>query len=167
MPRNDCASRQADISPHGCQPESRVQFSEIREPAPTGSPGAPSRWRAHIPVIAAALIGLVWSGIASYFVWKWEAGVARQELKSAADGHFLALQNGLNEYLNKLIALRTFFESSEDISREEFETFGTRLLRGQKAVQNFSWVPLVRSNEREDHDAWRVGKESRTIKSRR
>jgi diguanylate cyclase (GGDEF)-like protein len=126
--------------------------SEVRHAPPSGGSAAPSRWRAHIPVIAAVLIGLVWSGFASYFVWKWESGVARQELQSAADGHFLALQNGLNEYLNKLVALRTFFESSEDISREEFETFGTRLLRGQRAVQNFSWVPLVSHADRERHE---------------
>ena len=130
----------------------QCKSSEVRQVAPASPPAAPSRWRARTPVIAAALIGLVWSGFASYFVWKWETGVARQELKSAADGHFLALQNGLNEYLNKLIALRTFFEASEDISREEFETFGTRLLQGQKAVQNFSWVPLVSRAERARHE---------------
>ena len=144
----------------------QCELSEVRQVAPASPPAAPSRWRARTPVIAAALIGLVWSGFASYFVWKWETGVARQELELAADGHFLALQNGLNEYLNKLIALRTFFEASEDISREEFETFGTRLLQGQKAVQNFSWVPLVSRAERAVMSIWRAGKESRSTKSR-
>ena len=56
--------------------------SDARQVAPASPPAAPSRWRARTPVIAAALIGLVWSGFASYFVWKWEAGVARQELDS-------------------------------------------------------------------------------------
>jgi diguanylate cyclase len=130
----------------------QCESSEVRQVTPASQPAAPSRWRAHTPVIAAALIGLVWSGFASYFVWKWEAGVARQELESAVAGHFLALQNGLNEHLNKLIALRTFFEASEDVSREEFETFGTRLLQGQRAVQNFSWVPLVSRAERARHE---------------
>ena len=114
-------------------------------PVQTGAPlEAPRRRRpVRFTVLAVALIGLLWSLMASLLMWRWEEKLADASATEAAQGHFLALQNGLNEYLSKLVALRAFFESSEHVTREEFDSFAGRLLEGQSAVQNFSWVPHV------------------------
>ena len=45
----------------------------------------------------------------------------------------------LDEYLNKLRALRALFASDEAVSRSEFEGFTDRLLDRDKAIQNLSW----------------------------
>jgi len=111
------------------------------------------RLRAMLPVVTIAAIGLIQSAVASAFVWQWEERIARRELTAMAESHFLALQNGLNEYLNKLVAVRALFESSTEVTREEFETFSSRLLSGQMAIQNFSWVPLVTRDGRAQHEA--------------
>jgi diguanylate cyclase len=96
----------------------------------------------------AAGIGLLLSITACYLVWHWEDRVAEQEFNAVAESDRLTLQNGLNEYLNKLDALRALFESSAEVTRAEFEIFTGRLLLHQSAIQNFSWVPRVARDER-------------------
>jgi diguanylate cyclase (GGDEF)-like protein len=116
-------------------------------------PSLLARLRLHPSVIAIALAGLLWSLGSSTFVWRWENRQAEHNLQQAASNQFLALQTGLNEYLNKLNALRAFFEASDEVSRNEFELFANRLLERQKAIQNFSWVQRVTGAERAAHEA--------------
>ena len=61
----------------------------------------------------------------------------------------MVLQNGLNEYLSKLGALRALFEADDDIPRHEFEVFAGSLLKSSSAIQTLSWVPIVKRGERE------------------
>ena len=107
-----------------------------------------SRTRLRLPVVSAAIIGLVWSMAAFWLVWRWEDTLAQNELRSAARSHLLAVQNGLNEYLAKLTSLQALFEASEHVTRGEFKTFTGRLLHNEKAIQNFSWAPRVTNAER-------------------
>ena len=123
--------------------------------AQSGGPVEAPRRRTPVlsTVLAVALIGLLWSLTASVLMWRWEEKLANAAATETAQGHFLALQNGLNEYLSKLVALRAFFESSEQVTREEFDSFAGRLLEGQSAVQNFSWVPRVLHADRAKFEA--------------
>jgi CHASE1-domain containing sensor protein len=61
----------------------------------------------------------------------------------------MVLQNGLNEYLSKLGALRALFDADDDIPRHEFELFAGSLLKSSSAIQTLSWIPRVRREERE------------------
>src|SRR5262249_41925207 len=85
-------------------------------------------------------------------VSRWEDRLASQEFTAVAETHQLVLQNGWNEYVNKLTALRALFESSNEVTRAEFDRFTQRLLKGESAVQNLSWIPRVRRNERENFE---------------
>jgi diguanylate cyclase (GGDEF)-like protein len=106
----------------------------------------------HLPSLLAATIGVALSVAAWIGVSRWEDRLAGQEFKSVAETHHLILQNGWSEYVDKLTALRALFESSNEVSRGEFESFTQRLLRGQSAIQNFSWVPRVAKHERENFE---------------
>jgi diguanylate cyclase (GGDEF)-like protein len=107
-----------------------------------------SKMRIRFPVIVPAVVGLLLSFAASALLWQWEQRRSRQEFTAIAQSHFLALQRGLDEYLNALKAVRALLEVSDNVTREQFETFSGRLLAGHKAVQNFSWVPRVTRNQR-------------------
>jgi CHASE1-domain containing sensor protein len=103
-----------------------------------------SRWLLpSLPVAIVGLIGGILSCTAFHFVWRFEQGISQKDLAAVTESHVLALQYGLNEYLNKLIALRAFFESSQQVTRAEFESFADRLLANEGAIQNFSWVARV------------------------
>src|SRR5690349_14398195 len=101
-----------------------------------------------VGVTIAASIGIGLTLAAAILVSRWEARIGWQDFTAASETRLLVLQNGWNEYLNKLMALRAFFEASDSITRAEFETFTAGLLRGQSAVQNLAWVPRVRGPER-------------------
>ncbi len=78
-----------------------------------------SAWRARLrlSVISAAIIGAVWTGSAFTFVWHWEETQAQGKFATTARDHYLAVQNGLDDYLAKLTALRALFKSSPDVTR--------------------------------------------------
>jgi diguanylate cyclase (GGDEF)-like protein len=82
-------------------------------------------------------------------VSQWEDRVAIREFQSVAQNQFGILQNGINQYLSRLVALRALFESSRDeVSRRQFEIFAERTLRDQTAIQSVSWIPRVSHEER-------------------
>jgi CHASE1-domain containing sensor protein len=91
----------------------------------------------YLRISVVAGVGLLLSIAACYFVWQWEDRAAKQEFTAIAESDLLTLQSGLDEYLNKLVALRAAFESRSDISRKEFELFTGRLLLHQSAIQSF------------------------------
>ncbi|HEY1542467.1 MAG TPA: EAL domain-containing protein [Xanthobacteraceae bacterium] len=101
-----------------------------------------------LSVITTAVITLVWSIAAFGFVRHWEETLAQSKLTATGRNHFLAVRDGLDDYLAKLTALRAFFESSPNVTRAQFATFTGRLLENETAVQNFSWVPHVVRGER-------------------
>ncbi|HEY4920951.1 MAG TPA: EAL domain-containing protein [Xanthobacteraceae bacterium] len=109
-----------------------------------------SAWRARLrlSVISAVIISVLWSASAFIFVWRWEETLAQGKLAATARNHFLAVQDGLDEYLSKLTALRALFESSPDVTRAQFATFTGRLLQKETAVQDFSWIPRVARADR-------------------
>src|SRR5258708_7602095 len=122
-----------------------------REPAGVVASGdLPARL--HLPMVVTAIAGLVLSMIASSMVWRWEQRTAHHEFAAAAQSQVAALQRGLDELLNQLQALRALFEASNDVTREEFESFANRLLARQKAIQNLAWVPRVTRQERAEHE---------------
>jgi diguanylate cyclase (GGDEF)-like protein len=98
----------------------------------------------------------------SFTAWllisRWEDRHAQVAFNVVAENHFMVLQNGLTEYLNKLRALRALFDSSDDeITRREFEAFSRPLLQSNSAVQTLSWVPRVLRSERIVHEAKGAG----------
>jgi diguanylate cyclase (GGDEF)-like protein len=84
----------------------------------------------------------------------WEDRNASVQFDAVAKNHYMVLQNGLTEYLNKLLSLRALFDSSDDgISRRAFEGFARPHLQSSSAIQTLSWVPRVRHDERAAYEA--------------
>ena len=102
-----------------------------------------------LPMFMAAVIGAALSIGGGLFVSQWEDRVAIQEFQTVAENQSGILQNGINQYLSRLVALRALFESSRDeVSRRQFEIFAERTLRDQTAIQSVSWIPRVSHAER-------------------
>jgi diguanylate cyclase (GGDEF)-like protein len=111
-------------------------------------------WFKHCqPAITAAGIGLLMTFAATYAVGRWENGVTRAEFGSATKNQVTFLQNGIDEYLQRLTALRTFFESvNEEVTRSEFEFFNSRLFADHPSILRVSWLPRVRRKERAEFE---------------
>ena len=115
---------------------------------PTSSPGL------HLPALVATGIGLLLSLIAAYAVGRWEQRVTKVEFEGIASTELIVMQNGVNEYLSRLGALRTLFESAnEDVTRSEFEVFVGRLFEDHSGILRVGWLPRVNRKERADYEA--------------
>ena len=127
-----------------------------------------SRRGLHLPALVAAGVGLLLSVIASYAIGQREHRVTRVEFEGVAATELIVLQNGINEYLSRLLTLRTLFESAnEEVTRSEFEVFSSRLFENHSGILRVSWAPRIRRKERADYEAAAVndGVASYQIKS--
>src|ERR1700760_5017169 len=110
--------------------------------------------RSHRPAWVAACIGLTLTGIAVYAVARWERRVAWTEFEGVAATQLIEMQNGVNEYLGRLVTLRALFESAnEEVTRSEFEVFGSRLFERHPGVLRVGWLPKVYRKERAEYEA--------------
>jgi diguanylate cyclase (GGDEF)-like protein len=115
---------------------------------PTSRPGL------HLPALVAAGIGLLLSLIAAYAVGQREERVTKVEFEGVAATELIVMQNGVDEYLSRLVTLRTLFESAnEDVTRSEFEVFGGRLFENHPGILRAGWLPKVNRKERADYEA--------------
>ncbi|HTE94498.1 MAG TPA: CHASE domain-containing protein, partial [Bradyrhizobium sp.] len=113
-----------------------------------------SRSGLYRPALVAVGIGLMLSLIAAYAVGRWEQRVTKVEFEGVAATELLVMQNGINEYLSRLVTLRTLFESTnEEITRSEFEVFGGRLFADHPGILRIGWLPRVNRKERADYEA--------------
>jgi diguanylate cyclase (GGDEF)-like protein len=99
-------------------------------------------------------IGLVLSLAGAYAVSQWEERVTRIEFEGVADTQSIIMQNGMNEYISRQVALRTLFESAnEEITRSEFEAFAGRLFERHPGILRVAWLPRVNRKERAEYEA--------------
>ncbi len=117
-----------------------------------------SRSRLYRPALVAAGIGLLLSLAGASAVGQWEERVTKVEFEGVAETQAIIMQNGMNEYVSRLAALRTLFESAnEEITRSEFETFSGRLFEQHPGILRISWIPRINRKERAEYEAAAVG----------
>ena len=91
------------------------------------------------------------------------------ELSSQGSGYALTLQFGIDAYLRRVAGLRALFDSSDHVSRGQFDKFTKQLLSGQSAILGMSWIPRVSAEQRAalERDAALDGVPGYRIKSAR
>jgi CHASE1-domain containing sensor protein len=106
-----------------------------------------------VPVLIAGIISTVVSVVAWRLTAASEDRAFALEYTQHADNQATLLQNGIASYLDKLYAVRAFFDSSDHaISRDEFENFGRALLEKNPAILNIAWIARVKRDERAAHE---------------
>ena len=114
----------------------------------------PTRAGLYRPALVAAGFGLLLSLAAAFAVGQWERRVSEAEFEGVAETQAVVLQNGMNEYISRLVALRTLFESvNQEITRSEFETFSGRLFEQHSGMLRIAWIPRVNRKERAEYEA--------------
>ena len=111
------------------------------------------RLRRFAPCIVAAAIGITVTVAATTVIVQRDDNDADRQFRVLAENHFMVLQSGLNEYVNRLKAVRALFDSSiAPVTRNEFEAFAQPLLRENAAITTLSWVPVVLNSARAGHE---------------
>ena len=109
------------------------------------------KWRParHVwPIMAAACLGLA-VAVASWFaVSVWEERLAKAKFVALASDYATVLQNGLDDYLGKLLAVRAFYDASYEVDPDEFAVFTKQITRGYDDTMRLVWAPRVTRDQR-------------------
>ena len=95
------------------------------------------------PILAAACFGLVVAICAWFAVSIWEERLSRTKFNNTAQDYAEVLQNGLDDYLSKIVAVRAFYEASVEVEPDEFALFTKQILDGQTDKMRILWCPHV------------------------
>ena len=109
------------------------------------------RWRSvgHAwPIVAAACLGLAVAVSAWFAVSIWEERLARAKFNAIAGDYASILQNGLDDFLGRIYALRAFYDSSHQVDRNEFALFTSQFNRNQSDIMRLIWCPRVTREQR-------------------
>jgi len=104
----------------------------------------------YVPILTVACLGLL-SAVAVWItVSAWEQRLANQAFNNVAGDYREVLQNGLDQYLDKIRALRAFYDSSNIVDPDEFAGFTGQILAGEYGeAMRLIWCPRVTHEERE------------------
>ena len=75
------------------------------------------------PIAAAALLGVAVAVSAWFAVSVWEQRLARAKFNAVAGNYASILQNGLDDFLANITALRAFYDASHTVDPDEFALF--------------------------------------------
>jgi CHASE1-domain containing sensor protein len=84
----------------------------------TDLPETRPKWqvgRRFLPIVAAASTGVAVAVSAWLAVSVWEERLAKATFDDVADDYASVLQNGLDQYLGKIVAVRAFYDSSHSV----------------------------------------------------
>ena len=120
-------------------------------------------FRQYVPCIVTAALGVGLSVAAAVTTMGFETRHAESQFQVLAQNHFMIVQNGLDEYVNRLARSALFSIVRTCRYRAPLSTSFTRpLLLENAAIATLSWVPRVRNADRAAFEhRGRAGRRSR------
>jgi diguanylate cyclase (GGDEF)-like protein len=100
------------------------------------------------PITVAACLGLSVAVAAWYSVASWEERLARAKFNAVASDYATVLQNGVDDYLDHIVAVRAFYDASQKVDPDEFDSFTHRILGDYAEIMRIVWAPRVTGDER-------------------
>ncbi|PSB15958.1 hypothetical protein C7B76_12535 [filamentous cyanobacterium CCP2] len=98
----------------------------------------------YVPVFLTLCVGVGLSTIASISMGQWEEETKQQQFQRRGNGLSVLLQEGLEEYIQELLTLRSFYRASYRFNEEESLLFIEQMIasnRGIVALGSFSSSP--------------------------
>lgn len=109
--------------------------------------------RHRVPIWMFAVLGSALSITGWFIVSGLEDRTSAAEFNLRVNNMAVVLQNGINQYLANLSALRALFKSAPaEVGEQEFLTFSDRLVRNHSAILSLSWVPRILNEDRAAHE---------------
>ncbi len=104
------------------------------------------------PILGAAGLGVIVAASAWFAVSVWEERLAKTKFTNVAGDYATVLQNGLDQYLGKLLAVRAFYDSSVEVDADEFYLFTSQITTGYDDAMRLVWAPRITSSERAEFE---------------
>lgn len=101
------------------------------------------RWRCATPIIVT--LGVIWLIYA--FVARMEDDRIHMEFDKIAQEIHTKVESKISDYTDELMALRSFYDSSDFVSRREFHDFVRHSLHKHRSIRALEWVPYVEASQ--------------------
>ena len=108
-------------------------------------------WRKCAVCLGVAILGLLTALSVFWSLRGVEEHSVRDAFHSVERERFVSLEASIRLSVHDLVAIRSHFDSSGNINRENFARFTSPVLKQNEAVQAFEWIPLVPRNRRADY----------------
>ncbi|MFV1973052.1 MAG: CHASE domain-containing protein, partial [Thiohalobacterales bacterium] len=108
--------------------------------------------RIHAPYVAIALGALLSASLYSLLHTSFKASV-KQRFDAAALIHTEAIEHGIETYLETLYHIRSAFDASSFVNRDEFRTLVSHSLENNPGIKALEWVPAVTGVDRQAMEA--------------
>lgn len=105
----------------------------------------------HVPTILICFAGFIITFLAYSTYKSFESQQRLQQIQSNNQKQLSRLKRQFSDDIHALDLLKTFYDSSTFIDREEFKQFAVTLLNFNPAIQALEWVPKILDNEREEY----------------
>ncbi|MDH5327834.1 MAG: diguanylate cyclase [Gammaproteobacteria bacterium] len=103
-------------------------------------------------VVATAVSGIVITLLFCWGLYLSNRDLATGEFNWEASRLLVLLSNNINKSINSLHYLSTFYDSSEEVTYEEFQEYTKSFSTLHPEVKAWEWVPLVRGATRDKHE---------------
>src|SRR3972149_3502249 len=132
-----------------------TQSTNARSPQANGrgwENGRPN-YRRHLLLGGVAFIGLVFSGLLYWTLSEQEYHVAEAEFHLIAEKKVEAIKQAIASRLGVMSLLKSFYAGSMEVEQYEFKTFSDSILTKHPDIKLLTWIPRVRAEEQEAHEA--------------
>lgn len=101
-----------------------------------------------LPIAGVLIVGIALTVLAFVVLRGRELSDIAAMFERDARDRIAVIQRAADESVDILDHLRSLHESSESVSRDEFETFAGDMLRAVPGIQALEWIPLIPNAER-------------------
>jgi len=101
------------------------------------------RKRPYLVAVAVALIGAALSSVLFVLLHNGEYERIQRDFDRACQDRISALRKTLELDALEMLAVRSFYDGSDEVDRREFKVFTAPLIRGHSSIRAIQWVPRV------------------------
>ena len=103
-------------------------------------------------LVSLGVLGIALAVFAYFFLSRLEQENINAVLMRSARNHATKLQERIDDNLNEIVSLESFYLSSEFVTRQEFAIFAQSIMHHEIGIQALEWIPFVPASEREDFE---------------
>ena len=110
-------------------------------------------WRRYLPVMLTVCCGTAVSIAMFVIVHGWERERIRLDFERRAMHLAVPIQRSVDESIEALRAIHSFYEAAGTVTRRQFGAFVWREVSEHTSIQALEWIPRVRDAERATYEA--------------
>jgi signal transduction histidine kinase/DNA-binding response OmpR family regulator/CHASE1-domain containing sensor protein len=102
----------------------------------------------YLPIAITIVMGSVFSVLGFLTIEKLEKAKKQEEFQRLASLHAIAIEQQLNQSLDLILSLQSFYHASDNVTRQEFHRFVEQFIDLYPSIQAIEWIPKVAAPQR-------------------